>query len=673
MTMQNNKKSILTLLSAVSMLLLIIMGYLSFDDHLQENQKETVYLDQTPPPDHAEVLRDNAVTDISEPETDPGEPLPDITLSLEDRAADFQVTLWQSDAGICYFFLPGFAKESGMILRVEGDNSIYINDMQIKETDILRGIFEEETYDLTVRNAQGDVTLHRSVVFMYSSSLPVMCLTTRSGNLDYINADKEHEETGTTALFDQSGASLYSGNVKSVRGRGNSTWGLSKKPYQIRLYEDADFFGFGPARSWNLIANGYDQTKLRNQIVSDLAIELGMNYVPESQMIDLYINNVYYGNYYLTEKIRVDDEGVAIRNMDTYVNDAYNTREIDKLERCQNEDGTRKWVETDIELDDISGGYLLERELTSRFETEDCGFITSQEDCYTLQSPAYASEDQVNYIADLMQAFQDAVAEPDGIHPLTGRHYTEYIDLNSFVQKYLVEEISKNYDGGVTSSFFYKPNDTVSGKIFAGPIWDYDVAFGNCNLDRIASNPIGITKLYDHIYGTEIFAQLYDQEDFYNYMAAMYEERALPYLNALLERRLDKMVKQSRASISMDRARWETPENRYQYYQEYDSSVRYLKYFIEKRRDFLNEVWLEGTVYHNVSFVVDDEVWQIYCIEDGGLPTDEPVPIRYSTSSLFLGWYSANGVPYDMYKPIYEDMTFYALWQELPTQENPSG
>lgn len=661
------------LLSAVSLLLLIIMGYLSLDDHLQENQKETVYLDQTPPPDHTEVPEDNAVTDITEPETDPGEPLPGITLSLEDRAADFQVALWQSDTGICYFFLPGFAKDSGMILRVEGDNSIYINDMQIKETDILRGIFEEETYDLTVRNAQGDVTLHRSVVFMYSSSLPVMCLTTKSGNLDYINADKEHEETGTTALFDQSGASLYSGNVKSVRGRGNSTWGLSKKPYQIRLYEDADFFGFGPARSWNLIANGYDQTKLRNQIVSDLATELGMNYVPESQMIDLYINNVYYGNYYLTEKIRVDDEGVAIRNMDTYVNDAYNTREIDKLERCQNEDGTRKWVETDIELDDISGGYLLERELTSRFETEDCGFITSQEDCYTLQSPAYASEDQVNYIADLMQAFQDAVAEPDGIHPVTGRHYTEYIDLNSFVQKYLVEEISKNYDGGVTSSFFYKPDDTVSSKIFAGPIWDYDVAFGNCNLDRIASNPIGITKLHDHIYATEIFAQLYEQEDFYNYMTAMYEERALPYLNVLLERRLDKMVKQSRASISMDRARWETPENRYQYYQEYDNSVRFLKYFIEKRRDFLNEVWLEGTVYHNVSFVVDDEVWQIYCIEDGGLPTDEPVPIRYSTSSLFLGWYSANGVPYDMYKPIYEDMTFYALWQELPTQENPSG
>lgn len=69
-----------------------------------------------------------------------------------------------------------------------------------------------------------------------------------------------------------------------------------------------------------------------------------------------------------------------------------------------------------------------------------------------------------------MQEFQDAVEEEDGVHPVTGRHYSECIDITSFVQKYLVEEISKNYDGGVTSSFFYKPQGNVSSKIFAGPV-----------------------------------------------------------------------------------------------------------------------------------------------------------------------------------------------------------
>lgn len=74
--------------------------------------------------------------------------------------------------------------------------------------------------------------------------------------------------------------------------------------------------------------------------------------------------------------------------------------------------------------------------------------------------------------------------------------------MDSFVKKYLIEEITRNYDGGVTSSFFYKASDAEGGKLYAGPVWDYDVSFGNCNLDKIVSNPVGISKLNDHIYGT---------------------------------------------------------------------------------------------------------------------------------------------------------------------------
>ncbi len=663
--MQKNKKVLILLVLAASLVLLVMLGYPALDEHIHRKHRDDIFLEQaleisSPNPAASPVSSDSQAFD-----TDPGEPLPEIILSFENGTAEFQVTLWQSNEGTCYFFLPGFARNMGLTLKDSSHNNIYINDVQIAETDILRDISDEKTYDLSVVDPEGNPILHKSVIFMYSSSLPVMSLTTRSGTMDYINADKSNEEAGSTALFDANGQSLYTGNVKAIRGRGNSTWGLSKKPYQIRLNEATDFFGFGSASSWNLIANGYDQTKLRNQIVTELAAALDMDYVPQGQMIDLYINHTYYGNYYLTEKVRVAKEGVAIRDMDNYVNDAYDSRELDKLNRHENADGSRKWVATDIALEDISGGYLLERELTDRFNMEISGFITSQGDCYTLKSPAYASEEQVNYIADLMQEFQDAVAAADGIHPTTGRHYSEYIDLDSFAQKYLVEEISKNYDGGVTSSFFYKPDDSVSEKIFAGPIWDYDVAFGNCNLDRIASNPIGISRLQDHVFATELFAQLYAQDDFYDHMVTMYREQALPYLNDLLDHKLDELVAQSRDSIAMDRARWEAPENRYQYYKEYDNSIRFLRYFIEQRRDFLNEVWLDGANYHNLSFVVDDEIWQRYCIKDGELPGDEPVPVRYTSSSLFLGWITENGVPYDMYKPIYEDATFYAIWQEL--------
>lgn len=658
--MQKNKFKLIILVLTLSLLLLLAIGYPTVDEHLQENQPKDIF--------PQERVVSKQMVEAPLPETVPGKSLPKVTLTLEDAAPDFQTTLWQSDTGICYFFLPGFAREKGLSLTDHENNRIYINDVEIKKTDILRGISGDTSYELSLITPEGDVVLRRQLFFMYSSDLPVMSLSTRSGSMDYIDADKSNEESGSAFLLDQTGQALYSGNVKSIRGRGNSTWGLSKKPYQIKLNEKVDFFGFGAARSWNLIANGYDETKLRNQIASDLAAALDMNYIPECRMIDLYINQVYYGNYYLTEKIRVDESGVDIQNMDIYVDAAYDEKELGKLERLQNEDGTRKWVKTDIEPDDLTGGYLLERELASRFETEISGFVTNQGDCYTLQSPSHASEDQINYIADLMQAFQDAAEQPDGMHPETGRHYSEYIDVDSFIQKYLVEEISKNYDGGVTSSFFYKPQDAVSKKLFAGPIWDYDVAFGNCNLDKIASNPLGITRLHDHVYATEIFSQLYGQEDFYRQMTDMYKVKALPYLNDLLDHGLDEMVEMSRASVAMDRTRWEAPENRYQYYQEYDNSVRYLKYFIEKRRDFLNEVWLDGAVYHNLSFMADGEIWQTQCVRDGELPSGEPVPVRYHSPSLFLGWVNEYGVPFDAYKPVYEDMTFHAEWLEVPAE-----
>ena len=596
--------------------------------------------------------------------------LPEVSLTLEGEKGGFQVSMWQDEAGDCYFFLPGFARGKGLIVETVEEAALHIDGREVKEGDVLRQIAEEKTYELLLTDREGAGLLQSSLIFMYSSDLPVLCLSTDSGTMEEIDADKENQEAGAAVFYDEKGEILYAGQAESIKGRGNSTWGLAKKPYQIKLCEKMDLFGFGRAVGFNLLANGYDETRLRNQITLELAKKLEMNYVPQGQMIDLYINNCFWGNYYFTEKIQVGENGVAIRDMEELVEAVYSPEELEKIERLENEDGTRKWARTGLPGEDNTGGYLLERELETRFKTEISGFITEQGDCYTLQSPLYASEEQVNYIADLMQEFQDAIEQEDGVHPLTKKHYSEYIDVDSFIQKYLVEEISKNYDGGVTSSFFYKPQDLVSTKIFAGPVWDYDVAFGNCNLDRIASNPLGITRLNDHIYGTDVFVKLYEKEDFYERMVKMYEEKALPYLNTLLDGGIDEMVEGSRNSAAMDSIRWEELKNRYQYYEEYDNDVRYLKYFVRERRNFLNQVWLEKESYHNVNFMVDGEIWQILCVKDGETPKAEPVPSRYSAGSLFMGWFTEDGVPYDIYKPVYEDMIFHASWQELFQKED---
>lgn len=680
--MVENKKVKTFMVIVVTLILIVLMIYPVVKDKINEYRKKDISLNQEESLGSREEIEEQKEREQEKNgELNPEEPLyaengdeeaeqselPKVYFGLESGSRQIKISLWQSETGICYLFLPGFAKGKELILEETGGCSICIGNSLMKQGDALKDIVPEEAYALTLSDKNGSVILQAPVIFMYSSDLPVLSMTTQSGGMTAIDEDKMNEEAGTILLLDEAGEEIYAGEAESIRGRGNSTWGLSKKPYQFKLCEKADLFGLGKSRSWNLIANGYDETRLRNRIALELAAELGMSFVPQGQMIDLYINETYYGNYYLTEKIKVEDERVAIRDMETVIDAAYSSEDIEKLERMQNEDGSRKWTSVAFENPDISGGYLFERELPDRFEGEVSGFVTSQGDQYALKSPAYASLKQVDYIANLMQEFQDAVEEPDGVHPTTGRHYSEYIDVASFIQKYLVEEISKNYDGGVTSSFFYKPDDSVSSRIFAGPVWDYDVAFGNCNLDEIASNPMGITKLSNHVYGTDVFARLYEKEDFYDQMTKMYQEKALPYLDYLLEEGIDKMVEETRQSAKMDSIRWENLENRYQYYENYDNDVRYLKYFIEQRRNFLNEVWLEGEIYHNVTFMVDDEAWQITCLRDGEMLGNEPIPSRYS--SLFMGWTTESGVPYDRFKPVYEDMVFYSVWQELPVSD----
>lgn len=595
------------------------------------------------------------------------EEIPRIVLTPEGTG-DIRVSMWPGKDGICYFFLPGFARGKDLILENAQGLQVQLGGVEAVEGDKICDITEGRAYELILLEGE-EILVEASVIFRYSSDLPVLSLPTLSGDMETVNEEKEKEEAGMAVVFDKAGLPVYNGRMEGIRGRGNSTWGLSKKPYQFSLSQKTDLLGLGKGKAWNLLANGYDETKLRNQITLQLASALGMAYVPRGTMVDLYINDMYYGNYFLTQKIKVDSESVDIRDMEKSAEAVYSEEDMEEIKSFQNEDGTRKWTEDLFHESDISGGYLFERELPDRFAGETSGFVTAQGDCYALKSPAFASRDQVDYIAELMQEFQDAVEEEDGVHPVTGRHYSECIDITSFVQKYLVEEISKNYDGGVTSSFFYKPQGNVSSKIFAGPVWDYDVAFGNCNLDEIASNPIGLTRLSDHVYGTDVFARLYEKEDFLVKTKELYKEKGLPYLEKLLDEGIDEMVQESRASVEMDNIRWEELENRYQYYEEYDNSVRYLKYFVEQRMNFLNQVWLEGEVYHNVTFVVDGEPWQINCVKDGELPGNESVPARNIGGSLFMGWVTDKGIPFDRFKPVYEDITYHAVWQELPLPE----
>ncbi len=598
----------------------------------------------------------------------------DVTLQVQAQGQSCQIDLWRENGNnIGYFFLPSYAAGTDCAISIAEyltEGHIQISGKPLAKGDVLKDIEWGREYPLEIFDEQDNLTAEASVIFYCTQNLGTVFLETESESMDYIHAYKGNEEGGRATVYDAEGRLLYQGDLEKVSGRGNSTWGLEKKPYEIKLAKSADLFGFGEGKTWNLLANAYDDTQIRNLLILSMGEQLGLDYTPQGAMVSLYCNGEYTGTYYLCEKVKVGEARVNIRDLGEELESVYQMTDLEKLEQKRSEDGTLRWVEMEYNPADISGGYLIERELELRFEEDTVsGFKTAGGDYYAIESPKYASYEQVCYIAGLVQDMEDAAAAEDGINPRTGKHYSEYMDVNSFVRKYLVEEISKNYDGGVTSSFFYKPADSQSTKLFAGPLWDYDAVFGNCGLDEINSNPMGITMLDDHIFGTRLFKSLYQQEDFREAVRDCYREEAGVILESMLNEQIDQLDAVYGQAVFCNNIRWQGMQNRYRYYDTYEDNIRYLKHFIRERKQFLDEVWIDDEIYHRVSFYVDDLIWKRIYVKDGEKPGPLPVPVR--NQSIFVRFLNSRNpqIAYDEYRPIFSDMEFYAQWQELPAEE----
>jgi len=225
---------------------------------------------------------------------------------------------------------------------------------------------------------------------------------------------------GRWQLLDADSVLLKEGTL-DIRGRGNSTWTMPKKPYRVRLTAATDLLGMPSNRHWALLANFADKTLLRNDLVFDLGRRMGWSYVPRSQFVHLRLNGQYDGVYQLSEHIRVDPSRVNVPEL--------------------------KVADT---------------------------------------AAAAGWEKQQAYITGYFRELEDALFGPNFTNPATG--YAAYIDVPSAVDYLLLNELVKNVDGNLRrSTFFTKPR---GGKLYFGPLWDYDLAIGNVNYDN-ADNTTG--------------------------------------------------------------------------------------------------------------------------------------------------------------------------------------
>ena len=315
-----------------------------------------------------------------------------------------------------------------------------------------------------------------------SPTLPSLHLTMTSMQLDSIMADNDCKVSAFAELIDSDGDTLFQGNLAHIKTRGNFTLLEAKKSFVIKFQEKRKLFGLEKSRSFVLLANPCDESHIRNAIGLDLARALG---IPASRYayLTLYINGAYNGLYQMTNKVDVGKRTLDITDLDK-LNQQANQKPIKDYEWFgvgrKKEAILRKGVLLEQNPEDITGGYLLDNTgPVSDYRKSISGFVSDADDNIRIRSPKYASPQEVNYIAGRYNEMEKAVHSPDGINPETGKHYSEYIDVESFARYYLLNELLYNHDGGWSSFMMYKDSDSIDPKIYAGPAWDYDRTLDN--------------------------------------------------------------------------------------------------------------------------------------------------------------------------------------------------
>lgn len=501
------------------------------------------------------------------------------------------------DTKYCYVFLPSFADLNKIDVETTVDTVIFSTQEQnisVEKGKRVTCQFQADVmYEVSFLDKKGNLLTTDTVIFLKSDKLPTLYIETATGSMDSLNEDKTYSETGSFELVSNNGQILFADNLTSISARGNETFSYPKKSYQIDIAQPENLLDMGESDTWILLSNVTDSSYIRNKLTYDMAIEAGMEGSPQSEYIDVYFNDVYGGMYLLTEKVELADNRLDYLGLDT-LNKAANNENIKKRSPYISDDNSRKAFILPSNPQDITGGYLIERDYGTKFELEKSGFITDSGEKFVLKDPEYASVEQINYISNLMQEIEDAIMAPDGINPATGKHYTEYIDLDSWVNKYLVEEISRNNGGGATSSYFYKPSDSISSKIYGGPVWDYDKAYGNFTAYNQNTRDLAFLTL--HASYTNWFYYLYQQEDFVYTVKNNYKEFFSDYMYTIANEKIDEYIALISASAKLDNTRFHYVYEGYKYVDDpldYVSIAESIRTFILERKNFLDQAWID--------------------------------------------------------------------------------
>ncbi|MCH5286943.1 MAG: CotH kinase family protein [Christensenellaceae bacterium] len=507
-----------------------------------------------------------------------------------------------------YLFLPAGFDADHLRVSMPEDTTVEIDGTALRDGDVTALFQPGQTVTVTAPAGSYPLTV------LQSENIPALFLATASGKSDYIHDSKANREPGALLMVAADGQAVYSGGLEQLRIRGNTTAHYEKKPYQFKLENKTALVGHDKARSWALLANYIDHSLLRNSLALNLSEAAGLPSVPECASADVYLNNVYMGSYLLCETVSVGKGRVDIADLEEATEDV-NDLSLKNFPIVSGADWrmiVRMWfsagrwspaagywqgVKIPNDPEDITGGYLLEIGIERDWDEKVSRFVTDSGWPLVIREPEYASVAQMNYIRGVFQRLDNAIGDPEhGWEALQ-----EIVDVDSFVRKYVLEELLMNYDGGTGSQYFYKDADSRDPLIYCGPPWDYDNTLG---INVTVSDPERFYVQVRETAPSAIFPRLWAIPEFREAAMAVYREDFRPLMNELLggaqPKSLTSIAESASvisASAAMNFIRWPIDYSFHPRVRDtggtWEKNVDDLISFLEQRVMFLDEAWQE--------------------------------------------------------------------------------
>ena len=504
--------------------------------------------------------------------------------------------------------LPGCWDLSAVTLEMEETETLYLGENRIPvspgEPVDLTGLLEQK---MIVRNGQGAGRGY--LIIQQGSEIPALFLEVDGRMLGKVNSSKKYQITDGRAVYEEADGSVsYEGGLEQLKCRGNNTFMYLKKPYQLKLKEKASLSGMGRGKTWVLLANWTDISLLRNQIVLDLSRAAGLKNAVGCVQADVWINGSYNGLYLLAEKVQIGKGRIDITNLEKATEKVNPTPFDPGKIQTEKPSGLllmRSYPQVQ-DPEDITGGYIFTVEKQARLRDYlRPGFKTRDQLSIRIKEPTYPGRNQVKYLAGRISEMQQALLASDGINPMTGKSYREYLDEESFAKKLLIEDFCKNYDLAGGSQYLYKDSDLKDPLVYAGPAWDYDLSFGNM-ADRGAATGTPYVTAYRR--ESNLYWLLYNHQPFRELTGLIWQRDFRPAVEILLGQRtaepdgiirsLDEYRERISASARMNFRKWQVNREATQPNAgvSFDHAVEFLKDWISRRADWMNSEYTTGMV-----------------------------------------------------------------------------